>query len=162
MRLQGGGSKHIPDEIKRVKGTLGKKGEREIVKGQAFTGYFEPPSHVKEAPHAEAVWKVTLPMLQDMGVMTAADLDALCTYCIAVGIHRQAAMQIGKNGITLTSKKITGEDMDRKVPEIDILNSQAKIIQSFAGEFGLTPSSRARLNVTISKEADPLAEFLPN
>jgi P27 family predicted phage terminase small subunit len=162
MRRQGGGTKHTPEVILAVQGKKSKTKARlpNKVSAPVFSGYFPPPPHVAKLEHAEATWKVTLPLLLDMGVITAADIDALCTYCVAVGIHRQASLQLAVNGITLTSKKITGEDMERKSPEIDIINTQAKIIQSFAGEFGLTPSSRARLNVTIPAENDPLAEFM--
>lgn len=162
MALQRGGSKHTPDAIKAV---MGRKDQvkKPKIKAQTFVGYFDPPSHVKEQPHAEAVWKITLPMLQDMGVITAADLDALCTYCVAVGMHRQASLALSAKGhLTFMSVTEKGGTIERKYPEHDIISTQAKIIQSFAGEFGLTPSSRARLNVTIPAENDPLAEFMSN
>lgn len=156
------GRKTVPAAIKHKAGELKKEDAGRLdEKAKTITGFFDAPESVKVQPYAEAAWNHTLPILMRMRVVTSGDIDALSTYCIAVGIHREATRSLAaKPGLYFESITEKGGTIQRKWPELDIINSQAKIIQSFAAEFGLTPSSRTKIAVTLKPEDDPLDEFI--
>lgn len=107
-----------------------------------------PPTHLGEV--AKAFWKKNAQSLYDLGLLTVADLDAFEAMCQAYGLMRdaQAGMKLGpfvqdpdfidETGKVKVKKKI-------KNPWHAIYNNAVKQFKGYQMEFGMTPSSRVKV-----------------
>ena len=91
---------------------------------------------------ARREWNRVCKLLESLGLLTELDGAVLGVYCQAFSRLRQAEDVIAKEGMTYTAG---GQIKPR--PEILIASKAMKIIQQIAGEFGMTPSARGRLEV---------------
>jgi P27 family predicted phage terminase small subunit len=150
-----------PTALKKLEGNPGMKPLPEEEPEIASAQYCEAPEEVKAQPYAEGVWKKTLPYLVAMGTIGESDFGEFSRYCIAGGIHKEATLLMSQTGLTYETETETGAIMSRKSPFIEIINTQARIAQSLASEFGLTPSARAKMGIVLGKnKKDKLSEFL--
>ena len=112
----------------------------------------EPLAKAPAAPkwmtaEARAEWKRVLPQLIARQIITAADLAGVESYCAAVG----AAHQIAKMMQAMP------------VPDLKLGGLQIRYMMTatrLAAEYGLTPTSRARVGSNADNEDDddnPLA-----
>jgi P27 family predicted phage terminase small subunit len=92
------------------------------------------------------VWTYTCKVLQQMGVLTVADRDALHAYCQAVVWHDAAAAKVAEEGPFITILNTT-----QPHPALQVMRNQATLIRSFGSEFGLTPSARTRIRMGDQK-----------
>ena len=69
---------------------------------------------------------------------------------------RQAEAVIAKKGMTFK----TPNGFVQKRPEVTIAREAMQLMKAFAAEFGMTPSSRTRLHVSVrsTSEADATAK----
>jgi P27 family predicted phage terminase small subunit len=104
-----------------------------------------------EAASAEVreVWDYTVAELDQMGLASAADRDALLCYCEAVVAHRKASVLLAKSDVLI--KGIHGNPV--RNPALQVQRDAAQVIRAFAQEFGLTPSARARIEVKANEDA---------
>ncbi len=100
-----------------------------------------PPVPKYLAAHAKAEWRRVMPQLIARRVITKADLAGVEAYCVAVGAARQIADTMS-----------TGALPDLKMGGLQIRYMQAA--RQFAAEYGLTPTSRARIGAVQSDEDD--------
>lgn len=154
------GRKATPTAIKKTMGNPSKRSLNEDEPEIVVAGWKDAPDHVKKQEYAEEIWIRTLRILIDMGVISEGDMDALATYCIALAVHRDASLMLADEQLLYESTTESGGIIMRKSPYIEIINQQARIAQSFAAEFGLTPASRSKVKVNGKKESSPLAEFM--
>lgn len=101
----------------------------------------EPPEGM--AADVREIWDYTLRELQFMKIAAASDRDALVAYCEAVVAHRKASAILAKTSVLI--KGLHG-GMVRN-PALQIQRDAAQTMCRFAQEFGLTPSSRTRIQV---------------
>jgi P27 family predicted phage terminase small subunit len=107
-----------------------------------------PPAPKFLSAHAKAEWKRIMPQLIARRIITKADLAGVESYCIAVGFVRQIEEERAAAG-GLIDVKLFG-----------VLNRAAQTARQFASEYGLTPTSRARIGSNAPEDADdddPLA-----
>jgi len=105
-----------------------------------------PPAPTYLAAHAKAEWKRIFPQLIARRILTRADLAGVEAYCSAVGICRQIEEQRAGG---LIDPKLFG-----------VWNRAAQTARQLASEYGLTPTSRARIGSAAPEEPDaddPLA-----
>jgi P27 family predicted phage terminase small subunit len=114
----------------------------------------ECPPHLNKGARAE--WNRVCPELHRLGLLTSVDMAALAAYC-ANYERWQAAESILKDKGLVT---VSGNGSEVKRPEVSIANDAMKLVLKFASEFGLTPSSRARVKVEPKQQADPFAAFI--
>jgi P27 family predicted phage terminase small subunit len=76
------------------------------------------------------------------GLLTVVDGGALSLLCQAYSEWQQADAAIQEHGLTVENK----QGMFAR-PEVRIRDTAAKRYRAMASEFGLTPSSRSRINV---------------
>jgi len=120
-----------------------------------FPGEPDMPSHLTREARKE--WKRLVPILLSMRVLTAADGIALGNLCQAYSLLVQAhksmhqASKAGGSGLLMK----TPSGYVQQSPLIGIINAQVEIITRISREFGLTPSSRIRLDAS-EPTADPL------
>lgn len=92
-----------------------------------------------------SVWKRVVPELQRLNLLSKLDLDALGAYCASVGRARKAEAILKRGGLTV---KVNGQ-VQRRI-EIGIARDSWKDARAFAGELGLTPAARTRLEVPLN------------
>ncbi|KGB82007.1 terminase [Rhodovulum sp. NI22] len=106
-----------------------------------------PPVPKHLSPHAKAEWKRIMPQLIARQVITKADLAGVENYCAAVGAARTIADTMSAGGI----------------PDLKLGGLQIRYMttaRQLAAEYGLTPTSRARIGAGVADDDDadnPLA-----
>lgn len=106
-----------------------------------------PPSPKHLSPHAKAEWKRIFPQLIARRTVTRADLAGVENYCAAVGAARTIAETMSTGGL----------------PDLKLGGLQIRYMQTarqLAAEYGLTPTSRARIGAGLVDDDDadnPLA-----
>ncbi len=90
-------------------------------------------------PGARSEWKTLVPELQTNGVLAVVDRGALAVACQAYSDIVDARRKL--------KKKFSWAQLQR-------WQHAVKTFKAFATEFGLTPSSRMRLNLAESDPAD--------
>ncbi|AQS48100.1 terminase [Thioclava nitratireducens] len=111
---------------------------------EALTKAPQVPSYF--SAHAKTEWKRIMPQLIARRIITKADLAGVEAYCSAVGICRQIEEQRAGG---LIDPKLFG-----------VWNRAAQTARQLASEYGLTPTSRARIGSAAPDEPDaddPLA-----
>lgn len=96
-----------------------------------------------------------------MGVLTLADGKALELLCDAYAEYREARSVCEREGMTYESVSEHGS-MWRARPEVAIASDAWRRIASMLREFGLTPSSRTKVQTTgegADKPANPFKEL---
>jgi P27 family predicted phage terminase small subunit len=106
-----------------------------------------PPVPRYLAPQAKAEWRRIMPQLIGRRIITKADLAGVEAYCVAVGAVRQIADTMTAGGI----------------PDLKLGGLQIRYMgtaRQLAAEYGLTPTSRARIGSAAPNDDDddnPLA-----
>lgn len=149
---------------------MGKRGPKpkptklKLITGSRVTNHNEPqPAALTPKcpawldPEAKRKWRVLVPELSRLGILTIVDGDALAAYCQAWAEFRQATetlqregryvtvgggVKVGKDGSSVT---LTGQPQPH--PAIAQQRSAWKAVKDFAALFGLDPSSRSRIQV---------------
>ena len=139
------GPKPKPAHLKLVQGNRGKR----PIKAEVDVTPSLPRPLPFLCPDAKAEWARVAPMLYALRLLSDLDLAALAAYCSAYAIWKQAHEAIGEmakhdpvsKALMIKSKK--GNLIQN--PLLGIANTAAGNMVKYASEFGLTPSSRARI-----------------
>lgn len=156
-------NKPKPTSLKLIDGNRGKrplnKGEPKPRPAANKTGqsveYPKPPNYLDRI--AKAKWRELIPELDRLGLLTVVDLDMFALYCEAHSDCRRLKRIIQEEGETFTNDK--GEIKRR--PETTLYKEAVLTERMIAVEFGLSPSSRSRIDVSKKEEADG-RDFLRN
>jgi len=99
---------------------------------------------------AKQLWK--------MGLLSQLDLHAFAGYCSAYAHWVDAEEFIAKHGMVYKTPK----GMLAAVPQVQIAAANLRLMREYSVEFGLTPSSRSRINTggDSSDEDDLMASLL--
>lgn len=157
------GRKPLPTAAKQLRGNPGK---RPINKAEPKPQVGAPEMPAGLCAVAQVEWARIIPELEAMKVLTRVDGSALAAYCQAFARWLQAEAEIDRNGITFISMFLNkdGEAVAgdiKKNPAVTVSSDCVKIMGKFLAEFGMTPSSRSRLQVAAQgDEVDPMEEFL--
>lgn len=132
------GRKPTPTAIKELEGNPGKRvlNERE-------------PKPVKKAPacpkwleeEAKKEWRRLAKQMEQLGILTQVDMAAFAGYCQAYARWKEAEEFITQHGSIVK----TPSGYWQQVPQVSIAQTYLKIMNKFAEQFGLTPSSRSRI-----------------
>lgn len=149
------GRKPKPRAIKVLEGNPGKRQLN-----------FSEPKPVKKAPRcpnwledeAKKEWKRMAKQLEHLGILTEIDMAAFAGYCQAYARWKEAEEFITKHGTIVK----TPSGYWQQVPQVSIAQTYLKIMNKFCEQFGLTPSSRTRINADVNKvtETDPMELLL--
>ena len=133
------GRKPKPSALKDLAGRPGKRAPNGA----------EPkfPAHEADAPAflvgaARAEWERLAPVLLTEKMLTVADRQALAGYCQSFSDWQKAQAVLTRSGFTF--KTPNGYVQQR--PEVAIAQKSLSLMLKFGVEFGLTPSSRSRIN----------------
>ena len=150
------GPRPTPTAVLKLRGS--RRAELNRNEPKPEPGVPDPPEMLDE--EGLAVWDQLVPQLDAMGVLTRIYGLALSRYCVIWSQWVKATQFIQQNGTTYPIK-----DNDGKVkcfvqfPQVAIMHKTAQALLRLEAEFGLTPSARTRLDMTIIKpsidRADP-------
>jgi P27 family predicted phage terminase small subunit len=96
---------------------------------------------------AKLEWEKIAPILHRLGLLTEVDQMALAAYCTALSTWRQAQKVLDTKGLIFT----TPSGYKQQRPEVAIVSRSLALVRAFSAEFGLSPASRARLEVAPSR-----------
>jgi P27 family predicted phage terminase small subunit len=133
----------------RLKLLEGNPGKRPIPENEPhpISPLPEPPSHLD--PYALEEWQRLAPALHNLGLLFDVDAQPFAAYCVSFSRWRKAEEKIA--GLkTMVEVKASGNS--RPSTLIGIANEAARDMVRYASEFGLTPSSRARLGVSPKRK----------
>lgn len=144
------GAKPKPTKIKVLEGNRGRRklgdGEPEPQPGRPTC-----PPHLSKSAKAE--WKRIVPELESMGLLSKVDRSALAAYCQAYG-EWQDTCELLKNKSPLI--QTTGGNIIQN-PLVGVAHKASELMYKFLVEFGMTPSSRTRINVNkLDDPEDPM------
>jgi P27 family predicted phage terminase small subunit len=142
------GRKPIPTEVKRL---LGNPGQRPLPKeGEEPSSpivYELPPAPDWLGEYGAAEWNRVGPYLIENKMLTEADLLTFGAYCSNVDMLIEAKIQIKERGIT-----VFGARGPVRNPALASFAAASTTLRSLAAEFGMTPSSRARIKLPVDDE----------
>lgn len=158
MAAGAGGRPRKPSNLHALHGT-DRKDRRNVTEPTPPPGRVTPPSWL--GAEALAAWHELAPTLTDMGLLTTADPHALALLCDVYARYISASAVITEQGPTYESVNIkTGVVMVRKRPEVDIAADCWRRLNVMLQQFGMTPSSRGRVQLPQkARVEDPSEEF---
>ena len=98
---------------------------------------------------ARAVWLETLPLLEQMRVVTKADRGVLQQYCETKALWAKSCKSINENGI---SREKDGRSY--LSPEYRAFKDMSPELQRLSNLLGLNPSARTRIQVKPEEPTD--------
>lgn len=134
----------------RLKILEGNPGKRPLPENEPMP---DVPDKVPNAPRhlskeAKKEWANMSKKLHRLGLLTNIDTTALALYCQAYGRWVEAELNIQLLGATITT--INGNIIQS--PHVGMANMAMRDCHKFLSDFGMTPSSRAK--VTSAKKAE--------
>ena len=151
------GRKPKPTAIKELEGNPGKRPlnahePRPERKAPACPKWLEP--------EAKKEWRRLAKKLEQLGVLTEADMSVFASYCQAYARWKEAEEFITQHGSIFK----TPSGYVQQVPQVSIAQQNLKIMQSLAGEFGLSPATRSRIiaagGMSDKTSDDPMEQLL--
>jgi len=149
------GRKRKPTVLKLLEGNTG---HRPLPKDEPKPKEDLPecPEYLKDDEFAFNEWNRIAPELYRLGLLTVIDQIALELYCSQYSVYRQATKIMNTDGLITTNIR----NGDKANPVTTMARESAKIIKSLCAEFGLTPSSRSRMNTPSDKpDESPMSKL---
>ena len=145
----------LPTTLKKMRGTYRKD--------RAATNEAKPPVSRPSPPrwlskYARSEWRYITPKLDAVGLLTKIDRGELAAYCEAFGKFREATEALQREGNEMVVQTHNGNYVQS--PWVSIQNKAAEAMHKYAQQFGMTPSSRTRINVEKPEEDESLVDVL--
>lgn len=105
---------------------------------------------------AKNEWDRIVPELHKLRLLTKIDMTALIGYCQSWARYVEAEKYLSEHD----SIMITESGYMQQVPQVGIALKYLKSCQSFMTEFGLTPSSRSKINLPGEDPKDEMEKLL--
>jgi P27 family predicted phage terminase small subunit len=136
-----------PTRLEIIQGFPGKRGIRNKREPKPpLVKTDEPPAHLAE--QAQHWWKYYVNMLRSLRVLTEADLMALENLAMATADRIEHETSLAKTGPLYK----TGTGYVMVSPLFSVVNKLKKRELELLREFGMTPSSRTRVQTTAAPE----------
>lgn len=140
------GRKATPTHLKIVQGNPGK---RALPKREPKPAGPLPPPPAALNDDGLREWRRLTTELLSVKLTTALDWQALASYCVAHQIWVDAVEQVKTRGSMVKSPK----GFPLQNPYLAVVNKQTELMHKIGGEFGLTPSARARIGAAFDAAA---------
>ena len=147
------GRKPTPAAINRLRGNPGKRAQREDIP-RVKGGIPECPPHLIKDARAE--WRRVSVLLMTAGLLAQVDRAALAAYCSAYARWIEAETILRGSGLLV--KAWGGLPIPN--PALKIADRAMSQMKAFLVEFGMTPSSRQRVQPINPNQGDLLDEKL--
>lgn len=148
------GRKPKPTALKVIAGNPGGRPlPKNEPKPKADTG--RCPTRLKGMARKE--WNRLVPILKDAGLFTRVDRNAMAMYCDQYSIYCEAMKSINDVGAVIKDS----QNRPAQNPYFRVANKASGIMSRMLVEFGMTPSSRSRVQVVPPEGAtqDEWADF---
>lgn len=148
------GRKPVPSNLKVLRGNPGR---RPINQNEPKPEPIAPkcPSHLDKIAKRE--WRRIAPELERIGLLSRIDMAALAAYCQAYARWVKAEKAVQKHGMLIK----TPNGYPVMSPFLLVASKAIEQMKSFLVEFGMSPSSRSRINIPGGeKEEDEFEAFL--
>ena len=150
----GKGRKPSPSHLKVVRGT--KRSDRGA-KNEPVLDRARPSAPLSMSDRGREAWGYVVGILDSMGVLTEADSMAVELMCEARSDWLSAREAINSAGGE-TYKTDAG--LIKAHPAVAMRNDAARRLQSLLAEFGMTPSSRSKVNAREEEsDKDPVSKY---
>lgn len=103
---------------------------------------------------AKKEWRRVCKELEELNLLTNVDTVALAIYCDAYSKLLQANKEIETQGMFVEYTNKFGATNTIENPAIKTANKYIDVIRKMCGEFGLTPSARAKLTLPKQEEQE--------
>ena len=133
------GRKPTPTALRVLRGNPRKRPVNAREPKPAPLAAIDPPTWLDG--DAQAEWRRLAPLLSRLGVLTETDADALAAYCEAWTTWKQATQKMRRDGLV-----VEGKGGAFVSPYVKIAHQSLALMRAFLTEFGMTPSSRARIH----------------
>lgn len=130
------GRKPLPENVKLLHGTAGKKARNRVEIGSARL--LRPPADL--TPEAKRAWPQFAKPLAEAGITTALELSALRVLVETWCAWKKATEMIQSEGMVYEK-----DGIERMNPYVRIQANATTLMLKLLSEFGMTPSSRTRV-----------------
>lgn len=158
------GGKGFPPAPTRLKILRGNPGRRKLnsKEPKAIVGKADAPvwlTDKKGQADPVQIYDELAALLVPLRVLTTADQQALADLADKIALHRKLRKEIYK-GLSYTTVTKEGSIMQRIKPEVAPFLDLARQIATGLATFGLTPSSRSKIQTVGPEEKSGVEEFL--
>ena len=155
--------KVIPVSVQLAKGNPNRLTKAEIKARQEAEESFKPNDDDIKVPgwldkEGKSEWKRVSRELKELNILTNIDTTALGMYCDAYSKYQLATKKINEEGMFIEYTNKAGATNIIEHPAVKAQVKYADLIKKLCSEFGLTPSSRAR--ITLPKQEEEKEETL--
>ncbi len=144
--------KRLPTELKKQRGTLRKD---RLNESEPKLPSVIPPIPTWLSEDGQKAFSELSNLLHDMSVLTQADELALTLLCDAYSEYKNAKEIVNQLGATVEIMSREGNSKPTIRPEVQIANQAFVRVFQLLKEFGLTPSSRAKVNAIENASSTP-------
>lgn len=144
--------KRLPTELKKQRGTLRKD---RLNESEPKLPSVIPPIPTWLSEDGQKAFSELSTLLHDMSVLTQADELALTLLCDAYSEYKRAKEIVNELGATMEVTSREGNTKSVIRPEVQIANQSFVRVFQLLKEFGLTPSSRAKVNAIENASTTP-------
>jgi P27 family predicted phage terminase small subunit len=144
--------KRLPTELKKQRGTLRKD---RVNENEPKLPSVIPPIPTWLSEDGQKAFSELSNLLHDMSVLTQADELALTLLCDAYSEYKRAKEVVNELGATMEVTSREGNSKSVIRPEVQIANQSFVRVFQLLKEFGLTPSSRAKVNAIENQGNTP-------
>jgi len=144
--------KRLPTELKKQRGTLRKD---RLNENEPKLPSVIPPIPTWLSEDGQKAFSELSNLLHDMSVLTQADELALTLLCDAYSEYKNAKEVVNQLGATMEVTSREGNSKSVIRPEVQIANQSFVRVFQLLKEFGLTPSSRAKVNAIDNQGNTP-------
>jgi len=142
-----------PAALKKLSGNPGKRkmgAEPKFAEGAGM----RCPRHLSEVAKRE--WRRVSAVLRETGMLTVADRTALAAYCQAYANWVEAEQHMQREGRVMTFES----GYQQISPWANLAKTALAEMRQYMTEFGMTPSSRARVAQKPAETEDPFEAFV--
>lgn len=146
-----------PTSLRLLRGNPGK---RAINKREPKPAPLRPTCPRWLNVEAKREWRRVVPELERLGLLTRVDRAELAAYCQSWARWKEAEEFIEKHGPAIPIRDADGRvKYLQQIPQVSISQKERQAMRAFASEFGLSPSSRSRIQVP-EQQADDIDALL--
>ena len=156
--MAGPGRPPKPSAVKRAEGNPGKRAVRKD-EPKPPPGPLTMPAWLADRPYAVEAWEHYAPLAEGMGVLTTVDVGALAMLCDALAEYRECRDVLISEGSTYKRTTDRGGFAITNRSEVSQGADAWRRAVNMMGQFGLTPSARAKVPGSGAAEVDPFDVF---
>ena len=143
------GRKPTPTRLKMLRGNPGK---RAVNRKEPQPANVAPSCPKELSAVAKVEWRRVSKELHSLGLLTRIDRAALAAYCESWSTWIGAIQKVQQTG-TIVRAPESGFPMQS--PYLSVANQAQKQMRAYLTEFGMTPSARTRVGVTVEPAEKP-------